>query len=79
MTGMHKGQPVQIAVYRDKNGKAVAQKLRNANKQFQIVGDGKNMTLFGSHLWSKGKKLTICEGEIDAITVSQNRTTNGQL
>ena len=31
MTGMHKGQPVQIAVYRDKNGKAVAQKLRNAN------------------------------------------------
>ena len=36
MTGMHKGQPVQIAVYRDKNGKPVAQKLRNANKQFHM-------------------------------------------
>jgi len=71
MTGVHNGQPVQIAVYRDKNGKPVAQKLRNANKQFQIVGDGKNMTLFGSHLWSKGRKLTICEGEVDTISVSQ--------
>ena len=51
MTGMHNGQLVQIAVYRDKHGKPVAQKLRNANKQFQIIGDGKNMTLF---------RVTLC-------------------
>jgi twinkle protein len=29
------------------------------------------MTLFGSHLWSNGKILVICEGEIDAMSVSQ--------
>ena len=71
MTGQHNGQPVQIAVYRDDKGKPVAQKMRNASKQFQIVGNGKTLSFFGSHLWSKGRKLTICEGEIDAITVSQ--------
>ena len=68
---MSNGQPVQIATYRDEQGRPVAQKLRNANKQFQIIGDGKQLRLFGSHLWSKGKKLVITEGEIDCITVSQ--------
>ena len=41
------------------------------DKKFSIIGDAKAMTLFGSHLWSKGKKLVICEGEIDAMSVSQ--------
>ena len=51
LTGVHNGQPVQMAVYRDKHGKPVAQKLRNANKHFSIIGDGKQLRLFGSHLW----------------------------
>ena len=36
-----------------------------------MIGDAKSATLFGSHLWSKGKILTICEGEIDTMSVSQ--------
>lgn len=69
--GHHKGQPVQIANYRDASGAVVAQKLRDADKNFSVVGDGKKMTLFGMHLWNKGRKLVVTEGEIDAMTVSQ--------
>ena len=65
------GKTVQIATYRDSAGRPVAQKLRTKDKQFSVVGDGKAMTLFGSHLYSKGKKIVVCEGEIDAMTVSQ--------
>ena len=67
----HNGENVQAAMYRDAKGRPVAQKLRTKDKKFSIIGDAKAMTLFGSHLWSKGKKLVICEGEIDAMSVSQ--------
>jgi twinkle protein len=62
---------LELAVYRDKNGKAVAQKVRDKDKNFTIIGDASKMTLYGSHLWSTGKKLVIAEGEIDAMTISQ--------
>ena len=62
---------LELAVYRDKGGRAVAQKVRDKNKNFSIIGDASKMTLYGSHLWSKGKKLVIAEGEIDAMTISQ--------
>ena len=62
--------PIQIANYR-KDGAVVAQKIRGKDKRFRITGDAKALPLFGSHLWSTGKKLVICEGEIDTITVSQ--------
>ena len=69
ISGVHNGQPVQMAVYRDKHGKPVAQKLRNANKHFSIIGDGKQLRLFGSHTYgNKGKswssqkaKLIACQ------------------
>ena len=64
------GKTVQIATYRNSKGEKVAQKLRDANKNFSIVGDAKKMSLYGSHLWSKGKTLVICEGEIDTISAS---------
>ena len=64
-------EPVQIANYRNQAGQVVAQKVRTKDKQFRIVGGGRKLPLFGSHLWSTGKKLVICEGEIDTITVSQ--------
>lgn len=71
--GEYYGEPVQIATYRDKTGKPVAQKLRFKNKQFKFIGDTKNAGLFGQHLWSNrnGKMLIITEGEIDALTMSQ--------
>ena len=65
------GEPVQVANYRDTNGVVVAQKIRTRDKQFKILGDAKKMTLYGSHLYSVGRKLVICEGEIDTCTVSQ--------
>ena len=69
--GQHNGQTVHLATYRDKKGQAVAQKIRTKDKNFSIYGDAKAMTLFGSHLWSNGKKLVVCEGEIDAMSTSQ--------
>lgn len=59
------------ANYRNSEGLIVAQKIRTANKEFKCIGDAKKMTFFGQHLWSKGRKLVITEGEIDAMSVSQ--------
>ena len=36
-----------------------------------FLGDTKNPNLFGKQLWSKGKKIVVTEGEIDALTVGQ--------
>ena len=71
--GTHNGKPVQLAMYRDNRGRPCAQKVRTKDKQFSIVGDAKAMTLFGSHLYSHGAKLTICEGELDAMSISQTQ------
>ena len=71
MIGEHRGKLVQIATYRDLQGRAVAQKVRTRDKQFSVVGDSDRMGLFGMHLWSAGKKIVICEGELDAMSVSQ--------
>ena len=66
------GRPVHIATYCDDYGKPVAQKLRGAGKEFSIVGDASKMGLYGKYMWqSGGKILTICEGELDALSVSQ--------
>lgn len=68
-----KGKVVQIAPYHDSTGAIVAQKVRDADKGFSVVGESKKIgdLLFGSHLWSSGKKIVITEGEIDAMSVSQ--------
>ena len=72
MVGLNnQGQAVQIATYRDSSSRPAAQKLRTKDKNFSIVGDASAMGLFGSHLWAKGKKIVVCEGEIDAMSVSQ--------
>lgn len=65
--GTYKGKPCQVADY---NGKA--QKLRFPDKTFAILGDGKNLPLFGQNLFSShGLKVIITEGEIDALSVGQ--------
>lgn len=69
--GKYSGKTVQIANY-IRDGQVVAQKVRFANKDFLMLGDGKNSGLYGQHLWKDGGKLLcITEGEIDALTVSQ--------
>lgn len=65
------GALVQIAPYFDSTGTMVAQKLRDANKEFSFIGNSKEAQLFGANLWSTGKKIVITEGEIDAMSVSQ--------
>jgi twinkle protein len=70
--GKYRNAKVQVATYCDESGRPVAQKLRDASKNFVITGDAKKMRLFGEHLWKTGgKMLVITEGEIDALTVSQ--------
>ena len=69
--GIQNGEQVQIATYRNDKGHPVAQKVRTKDKKFSIVGDAKAMTLFGSHLNSNGKRIVVCEGEIDALSIAE--------
>lgn len=71
VTDNFRGRPQQIANYRNNEGLVVAQKIRDADKNFSILGDAVHMVLFGQHLWSGGKKLVVTEGEIDCMSVSQ--------
>jgi twinkle protein len=74
---VHNDVPVQVATYRNQQGKEVAQHLRDANKRFRWLGDTSNMQLWGQHLWrqgiggSGGAFVVVTEGEIDAMSVSQ--------
>ncbi len=71
--GQFNGEACQMACYTDASGNIVAQKLRFADKKEGMpwVGDNKTATLFGSHLFGKGKRIVITEGELDAMSVSQ--------
>jgi twinkle protein len=70
--GEMRGVTVHVANYTDSEGKVVAQKIRDAKKNFMFAGEPKKAQLFGQHLWREGgKMLVITEGEIDALSVSQ--------
>lgn len=75
MVGRFRGTPVQLAPYRNKKSKVVAQKLRFKDKDEGMPWVGNNKQawqLFGQHLWgSGGRRVVITEGEIDCLTVSQ--------
>jgi len=69
-----KGKTVQVANYKNAKGKTVAQKVRDAKKNFMITGGSKKLPLmlFGQSLWrDSGPRIVITEGEIDAMSVSQ--------
>ena len=71
-TGDYFGRACQVANYYNSDRELVAQKLRYPSREFQWLGDVKQATLFGQHLWgSKGKMVVITEGEIDALSVSK--------
>lgn len=70
--GTFQGRPVQVANYRDASGNIVGQKLRFPDKSFVFRGNSKKAGLYGQHLWRDGgKMLTIVEGEVDALSLSQ--------
>jgi twinkle protein len=69
--GEFNGQSVQVAQYY-KDGEIVAQKLRFPSKDFVVLGDIKEAGFYGQQLWrDSGKMVTITEGEIDALSISQ--------
>ena len=63
------GNPIQVANYK-RDGKTIFQKTRTKDKKFSIRGNQEDI-FFGQHLFPKGKKFIITEGEIDCLTVSQ--------
>lgn len=67
------GKAVQVANYYDpETGAVVAQKVRDADKNFKFIGEPKKAGLFGQQLWgASGKRVIITEGEIDAMSISQ--------
>ncbi len=71
--GDYNGTPVQFYPYHDDSGNLVAAKTRDKNKNFRVIGDGKDLHFFGQNLFTPNEKLTIVvtEGEIDALSMSQ--------
>lgn len=76
-TSTMRGQPVQVAEYRNQRGDVAAQHVRFPDKRFSWTGDTSNMQLWGQHLWRQGHGggsnlfCVVTEGEIDAMSVSQ--------
>lgn len=67
----NKGGTCQIATYYNKDKQPIAQKLRYKDKTFKFIGEPKEVLLYGQQLFaSGGKKLTITEGELDALAVA---------
>lgn len=59
--------------YYDSAGNLVAQKIRTVEgKRFDWTGHANKAGLFGQNLFpSSGKYITVCEGEIDAMSIYQ--------
>jgi len=71
--GKYQGKRCHIAEFKDSSGTVVGQKIRLKDKDFRTLGDCSG--LWGKHLWTRGKKIVISEGELDAQSVAeiQNR------
>jgi len=62
----------QVYPYYDTDGKHVANKVRQPNKQFHSEGNMPHAALFGQQLFQQsGKYITITEGEVDALSAYQ--------
>ena len=71
-SGIVNGKPTQIANHKTKEGQTVSQKLRTSDKEFSVRGVLKDAGLYGQWLWrDKGKSVTVVEGELDALSLSQ--------
>ena len=58
--------------YYDEWNQHVANKIRGKNKVFTVEGQISDAKLFGQQLFKKGGKyITICEGELDAMSAHQ--------
>jgi len=66
--GEYQGEQCHIASFIEE-GRVVGQKIRLKGKDFRTLGDCSS--LWGKHMWGKGKKIVITEGEIDCLSVSE--------
>jgi twinkle protein len=64
------GKTVHMYPYH-KDGQVAAVKTRGADKDFKFLGDAKHPPMFGQNLFNGGKKIVVCEGEVDAMTLAQ--------
>lgn len=71
--GTYMGKKAHIVNVPDQQGNIVAQKIRMAGKNFRYIGDTKSAGLVFQDVWPAGcsSKIVLCEGEIDALSVSQ--------
>lgn len=69
--GKHNGKPAQFAHYLDPvTRQVIAIKVRYPNKEFTLLGKGRDLPLYGQWLYGGGgKRLVITEGEIDALSI----------
>jgi len=68
-TATYDGETVEVAPYH-RNGRVVAQKLRDKSKNFRLLGETRDLPFFGQHLWpTNGKRVIVTEGELDAMSV----------
>jgi twinkle protein len=68
--GKHNGKTVQAFPYY-KDGELIAVKLKDRNKNFEIIGNGGKLPFFGQNQKLIGRKLVVTEGELDAMAMSQ--------
>jgi len=73
--GHYDDKPAHFAYYLDPiTRKPVAAKVRFADKTFKWIGDPKKAPLYGQWLCRDGGKLlVVCEGEVDALSISQTQ------
>jgi twinkle protein len=72
--GTYHGERVHVTNVRSPSGKLVGQKIRKANKDFVFLGNFDEAGLYGQHTCrDSGKIIVITEGEIDALSVSQQQ------
>lgn len=71
--GEYQGRKAHFAYYLDPaSRRPIAAKVRFPDKTFKFVGNAKDAPLYGQWLWRDGGKMvTVCEGELDALSISQ--------
>lgn len=77
------GTKVHIQLIKDENGQLIDQKTRDRSKDFKWIAGSKYKGIIGSWAWpASGKSVTITEGEIDRMSISQafdNKWPTGSL
>ena len=62
---------VHIAPYFNEENKLIAQQLRTKDKDFPILGETRDLGLWGRQCWTSGKRIVITEGQIDTLSVAE--------